>query len=409
MTRILAGDELSTATLRRTKVLKVEGKSRNRKIALILAGVLLVGIAAGYAIKRWWPTAASTQQRILAVLPFDTVGQDPATGALGLGLTETLTAKLVEASDSDAIQVVSPRDLRDQGVKTAEDARREFGTDLVLESSLQRSGQTIRVNCFLVDSKTHRQIAARSITVDAGDTFGLQDRVVSETLDMLPVQIKPEQRRKLNVRQDTQPAAYEAYIRGRGYCRKSDQPEDIDKAVAEFTKAIHIDPNYALGYAALGHSYSVGFQQYGKPNSWVADASRNCQRALSLNPELVEGHVCLGRLFIGSGKYDQAVEEFQRAVRAEPGSEDALFGLAEAYTHLGDVAAAEATYKKAVALRPGILGRVQLAGHILLGTEPLFGCRCSIPEGDSACALETTLVIPIWGRLMLWRDVIRKP
>src|ERR1017187_5594278 len=78
-------------------------------------------------------------------------------------LPEPLTAKLVQASDTDAIQVVSPRDLRDQGVKTAADARREFGTDFVLESSLQRSGQTIRINCYLVDSKTHRQIAARSM------------------------------------------------------------------------------------------------------------------------------------------------------------------------------------------------------------------------------------------------------
>ena len=349
--RILAGDELSTETLRRTSFFEVERKARHRKAALILAAVLLAGVAVGYGVKRWWPTLSSNQQRIMAVLPFDTVGQDPATSALGLGLTETLTAKLVQASDTDAIQVVSPRDLRDQGVKTAEDARREFGTDFVLESSLQRSGQTIRVNCFLVDSKTHRQLAARSITVAANDVFGLQDRVVSETLDMLPAQIKPEQRRKLNVSQDTQPAAYEAYIRGRGYLQEPDS-ENLDKAIAEFTNAIHIDPNYALGYAALGHSYSLGFQQYGKPNSWVADASRNCQRALSLNPELVEGHVCLGRLLIGSGRYDQAVEEFQRAVRAEPGSEDALFGLAEAYTHLGDVAAAEATYKKAVALRP---------------------------------------------------------
>ena len=76
----------------------------------------------------------------MAVLPIDTVGQDPATSALGLGLAETVTAKLVQASDSDAIQVVSSRDLRDKGIKTAEDARREFGTNLVLESSLQRSG-----------------------------------------------------------------------------------------------------------------------------------------------------------------------------------------------------------------------------------------------------------------------------
>ena len=367
LTRILAGDELSTATLRRTTVIEVERKARNRKAALILAGVLLAGIATGYAVKRWWPTAASTQQRILAVLPFDTVGQDPATGALGLGLTETLTAKLVEASGSDAIQVVSPRDLRDQGVKTAEDARREFGTDFVVEGSLQRSGNTIRIDCYLVNSKTHRQIAARSITVASDDVFGLQDQVVSETLGMLPVQIKAEQRRKLSVSQDTQPAAYEAYIRGRGYMQEINQPDDIDKAVAEFTKAIHIDPNYALGYAALGHSYSVGFQQYGKPNSWVADASLNCQRALSLNPELVEGHVCLGRLFVSSGKYDRAVEEFQRAVRAEPGNEDALFGLAEAYTHLGDVAAAESTYKKAVALRPGYWGVYSWLGTFYSG------------------------------------------
>ena len=366
LTRILAGDELSTAPLHRSKVLEVEGRSRNRKIALILAGVLLVGVAAGYAIKRWWPTAATTQQRILAVLPFDTVGQDPATGALGLGLTETLTAKLAEASASDGIQVVSPRDLRDQGVKTAADARREFGTDLVLESSLQRSGQTIRVNCFLVDSKTHRQIAARSITVDAGDTFGLQDQVVSETLDMLPVQIKPEQRRKLNVRQDTQPAAYEAYIRGRGYLQEPGS-ENLDKAIAEFTKAIHIDPNYALGYALLGNSYWLGFQQYAKPNDWVANASRNCQKALSLNPELVAGHVCMGRLLTGSGKYDQAVEQFQQAIAAEPGSEDALTGLAEAYTHLGDFTAAEATYKKAVALRPEYWGVYSWLGAFYSG------------------------------------------
>ena len=366
LTRILSGDELATETVRRTKVFEVQRKARNRKAALILAAVLLAGIAAGYGVKRWWPQQASAKQRIMAVLPFDTVGQDPATSALGLGLTETLTAKLVQASDTDAIQVVSPRDLRDQGVKTAEDARREFGTDLVLESSLQRSGQTIRVNCYLVDSKTHRQIAARSMTVDAGDTFGLQDRVVSETLDMLPVRIDPEQRRKLNVRQDTQPAAYEAYIRGRGYLQEPDS-EDLDKAIAEFTKAVHIDPNYALGYAALGNSYWLGFQQYPKPTDWVRNASRNCQKALSLNPELVAGHICEGRLLTGSGKYDQAVEEFQRALGAEPSSEDALLGLADAYTHLGDFAAAESTYKKAVALRPAYWGVYSWLGAFYLG------------------------------------------
>ena len=354
--RLLAGDELSTETLRRTTVVEVERKARNRKAALILAAVLLAGIAVGYAVKRWWPVAPSTRQRIMAVLPFDTIGQDPATSALGLGLTETLTAKLVQASDTDAIQVVSPRDLRDQGVKTAEDARREFGTDFVLESSLQRSGQTIRINCYLVDSRTHRQVAARSITVDANDVFGMQDQVVRETLDMLPARIEPEQRRKLNVRQDTQPAAYEAYIRGRGYLQEYEKPENIDSAIAEFNQALKIDPGYALAYAGLGKAYLTGFQQFDKGKQWVANASANCERALSLSPELLEGHICLGNIFNGTGKYDKAVEEFQGALRSEPSSEDALRGLADAYTNLGNFAAAESTYKKAIALRPNYWG-----------------------------------------------------
>src|ERR1019366_1141855 len=295
---------------------------------------------------------SSNQQRIMAVLPFDTAGQDPATSALGLGLTETLTAQLVQASDTDAIQVVSPRDLRHRGVKTAEDARREFGTDFVLESSLQRSGQTIRINCYLVDSKTHRQIAARSITMDANDAFGLQDRVVSETLDMLPAQIKPEQRRKLNVRPVTQPAAYEAYIRGRGYLQEYEKPENIDSAIAEFNQALKIDPNYAPAYAGLGEGYWIGYQQLNRGKDWLSDASASCQKALALAPDLSPGHACIGNVLFGTGKYEQAVKQYERALEIDPNSDYTLGQLADAYQKLGNPGAAEAAYKKAIALRP---------------------------------------------------------
>ena len=111
------------------------------------------------------------------MLPIDTVGQDPATSALGLGLTETVTAKLVQASDNDSIQVVSPRDLRDQGVKTAEEARREFGTDLVLESSLPAHGPdwsastAILSTLKLVGNWPPRRSKPRST-----DAFALQDQ-----------------------------------------------------------------------------------------------------------------------------------------------------------------------------------------------------------------------------------------
>jgi serine/threonine-protein kinase len=337
----------------------VSGQRSRRWLALTIVFVLLVivAMAAGYLWREVRHVSqAPLQQKILAVLPIDAVGLDPATSALGLGLTETVTAKLAQASGSDAIQVVSPRDLRDQGVKTAEDARQTFGTDFVLESSLQRSGHTIRINSYLVDSKTHRQLAAKTIEAEVGDPFDLQDKVVSATLDMLPARINAEERRKLEVRQDTQPAAYEAYIRGRGYLQAYEKPENIDNAVAEFSQAIKIDPNYALAYAGLGNAYWAQFRRLDKGNEVAAKASSNCEKALSLNPELVEGHICLGNVLNGQGQYEKAVEQFKRAVESNGENDEALHGLAEAYTNLGNFSAAEATYKRAIALRPNYWG-----------------------------------------------------
>jgi serine/threonine-protein kinase len=340
---------------------------------LVLSLVLIAGIAAGIVfrnrIMEWFGRGGGTtaQQKIMAVLPFDAVGEDAATSALGLGLMETLTAKLVEASNSDAIQVVAPRDLRDHGVKTAEDARREFGTDLVLESSLQKSGHTIRINCYLVDSRTHRQIAAKTIEAEVGDPFGLQDRVVGAALDMLPTKINPETRKALVARRDTRPAAYEAYVRGRGYLQEFKNPEDIDKAVNEFKQAITIDPSYALAYAALGNAYRLGFQEFSRGKEWVSGASTNCEKALSLSPQLVEGHICLGNVLNGTGQYAKAIEEFQQALQSDPSSENALVGLGKAYTNSGNLQAAESTYKNAIALRPNYWGVYSSLGSFFLG------------------------------------------
>ncbi len=339
---------------------------RHRRLAVVLAGVLLLGVVAGVVAWKWlWP--AKVQQKIMAVLPIDTVGQDPSTSALGLGLTETVAAKLQQASSADAIQVISPQDLRDQGAKTAEDVRRMFGTDFVLESSLQRSGQTIRINCYLVDSRTHRQLDAKTIEAEATDPFGLQDKVVSAVLDMLPAHIGPADRRKLYVTQDTQPAAYEAYIRGRGYLQAYEKPENIEAAVSEFSQAIKIDPNYALAYAGLGDAYWTEFRRLDKGNEFVTKASTNCEKALSLNADLVEGHVCLGNLLNGTGQYEKAVEQFNRALGSNPQNSEALRGLADAYTNLGNLAAAESTYKKAIDLRPNYWGVYSWLGLFYYG------------------------------------------
>ena len=327
---------------------------RGTLLALAIALLIVAGVAfIGY---RHLSKIAPPRQQIMAVLPFEAVGQDKATSALGRGLTDTVAAKLVQASHVDMIQVVSPSDLLQQGVRTADEARREFGTDLVLEGTLERSGGMIRINCYLVDSKTRRQLAARTITVRATDSFGLQDQVVSEVLALLPAQINPEERRAFVADRDTQPDAYESYIRGRGYLLEYEKPENIDSAITEFEHAIQIDPGYAPAYAALGQAYWIGYDQLNKGKQWFAKASINCNKAQSSNSSLAEGHTCLGNVYYGSGDYEAAVTEYQQALDLDPNNDYTLGQLADAYQKLANPAAAEAAYKKAISLRPNYWG-----------------------------------------------------
>ncbi|HEY1732522.1 MAG TPA: tetratricopeptide repeat protein [Terriglobales bacterium] len=364
--RLLAGGEIATDTLRQSQVLEVSANRRRRQFVLAFLTVLLVGLLIGYFVKRWQPPPPG-RQKILAVLPIETVGQDAATNALGLGLTETLTAKLVQASDNTSIQVVSPRDLRDQKVKTAADARREFGTDYVLESSLQRAGQTMRINCYLVDSRTHRQLAARTIEADTGDAFKLQDQVVNAALDMLPASINGSQRQALATHQDTQPAAYEAYIRGRGYLLEYEKPENIDNAITEFEQALKVDPKYAPAYAGLGQAYWIGYQQLNRGKDWLDKASASCRTALNLSVQIPDAYTCLGNVFLGTGKYEEAVRQYQHALELDHTNNDALEGIASSYAKLGNPASAEAVYRQAITLRPNYWSVYSWLGEFYTG------------------------------------------
>jgi eukaryotic-like serine/threonine-protein kinase len=323
-----------------------------RKVWGSLTAALVV-ILIALAVFLWRPPKAEAHQKIMAVLPFDAIGENSATSALGVGLMETVATKLVEVGHDDAVQVVSPHELSEKGVKSAADARREFGTDMVLEGSLQQSGDELRITCNLVDSKTGRQIGARTITRDVNAIFSLQDDTVNAALDMLAdARIKMQPQPSPATHPDTQPVAYEAYIRGRGYLEEYEKSENIDNAIAEFNQALKVDPNYAPAYAGLGEAYWIGYDQLNKAKSWLAKASENCKQAVSLNPRMAEGQACLGNVSFSTGKYEEAVALYQRALKLNPESGNTLGQLALAYEKLGNPAAAEPAYKQAVALRP---------------------------------------------------------
>lgn len=319
-----------------------------RRIWIALVAVAVACAIIGFAIRESLIRSQQQRHKLLTVLPFDSSGQDEKTRALISGLTETVSARLAQQWGQN-LQLISTRDVRDQGVKTIEQAWKDFGSDLVLVGDAHRVGDQIRINSSLVDPRTHRQLTARTITADVQDIFGLEDQVAGEIASLLDSEVRTSA--VPVARAQYKPAAYASYLRARGYLSEYQKAENIELAVAELKSAVAVDPDYANAYAVLGQAYLIGYQQMNRSADWVTLAQQNCQKSESVR-ETAEGRICLGLIYNQTGKYQLAVPEFERAVQIDQSNEDGLRGLADAYGKLGNAAGAEAAYRKAISLRP---------------------------------------------------------
>ena len=295
-----------------------------------------------------WPTKPPLpEKKNLAVLPFVPAADDPEARAFSRGLTQTLTAKLTQLTDRYPIQVVSPSEIGKLSTASVAQARSELGVNLVLEGSFHQSGSRTRVVYNLVDARTQRVLRADTITADTADPFVLEDRVVDSAVHALDLELNAQERNALATHGTSQPAAYDFYLRGRGYLQEYQKPENVESAIELFHRALESDPKFALAYAGLGESY---WQKYevSHDREWVAKALEACQLAGSGG----YGYACLGTVYNGTGKYEEAATEFQRAVQADATSDDAYRGLAFAYEHMGKMEEAEKTYRSAIRVRP---------------------------------------------------------
>jgi serine/threonine-protein kinase len=330
---------------------------RVRNLAVALLAVIV--LAAGAVIIPPWRERMRgspgiepiPRERQLAVLPFEVVGADPSAKAFSDGLTETLTAKLAQLTTRHDLQVVPASEVRNRKVASSESARAELGVNLILTGSLQQTGGMARVTYELVDTRSHRQLRADTITIAAADPFAGEDQVVDSVLRMLELELQPAERQNLGTHGTQVADAYDFYLQGRGYLQNYDKVENLQNAIAAFQRALTTDPNYALAYAGLGQTYWMKYRE-SKETQWVDPARQACEHALALDTRLAVAHVCLGAIASGTGQYEKAVKEFAMAGETEPTTDDAYRGLGEAYQNLGNLAEAEKTYRRAIALRP---------------------------------------------------------
>lgn len=281
----------------------------------------------------------------LAVLPVSVEGGDPEATAFAHGLIDTLTGRLGQLTEQRSLDIIPASEIAAKRVDSIENARQEFGANVVLRVSIHRSGDMVRISPVLLDARTHRQLRARVITDSMTNPFALEDRVADVVVQELGLELAPQEEQILQLRGTDKADAYQFYLQGIGYLRQIEKPENIDTSITLLQRALQRDTGFGSAYAGLGEAYWAKYERL-RDAKWIGEAIGMCKRAATAGNAGVDGDVCLGMVFNGQGKYEQGVQYYQEALDIDKGNELAYAGLAAAYEGLDQRKEAEETLKK---------------------------------------------------------------
>jgi serine/threonine-protein kinase len=362
--RFLHPAEISQ-TLRKKNPIPVgqAGTSSHKKLVrgwiVVLAGILLCAALAGALLWNSFrtnqPQLARKSEHRVAVLPFTVIKNDPESQAFANGLAETMAAGISPLAREHSLQVIPIAELRARQITTVEKAREEFGADVVITGSLQRSGRLERVTVVLIDAAARKQLGGNTVDFFHEDPFAMEDHIVANVLFMLEIKPTREEEARLISHGTVYPQAYSNYLKGLGYLQDYEKPESIESAIEILSSTLNLDPNYGSAYAALGEAYWFKYED-SHNKDWVRQAREACERSVRLQPGMAEAHACLGNLYEGTGQFEKAAEEFNLARELDPADASAYRGLAKAYESLQQTQKAEEIFQQAIRLMPQYWG-----------------------------------------------------
>ena len=315
----------------------------SRKRLWVAVAVALLAVSALLVRQRYVRRHPNLSGENLVVLPFAAVGERPDEVAYCDGFTVTVTTRLAQVP---SLPVTPYFEVRDNHVRGVEDARAQLGASLVLIPTWQRLGDTIRITLALVDTRTNHQLQARIVDGSAGNLFALQNRVVEAAVGLLDVERPAPESEGTK-----ESAAYDDYIRGRGYLQRFADSKSVESAIQAFKSALRRDSKYGLAHAGMGEAYWRKFDLT-RDEALVKQARDECTIAVNSGTAGAEAQICLGLVDNGTGHYEQGAEEFRHASELEPTSDAAYVGLAQSYAGLNRPQDAEKTYRQAIALHP---------------------------------------------------------
>lgn len=360
--------------------------SRVEGLRWLLAAFTVLAVAAfglGVAMQGRFKGTPPVQ---LAVLPFETIPDDPENRDFSSGLVQTLCSALTQlGSLKSGLQVVPFNEVHQAGVSSPRAALKVFGANRVITGSVQRQGTRLRVILNLVDSAGPRLLSSAKIDHTAGDIYTLQDELASQTASMLQVSLPAAAQAALSAGQTRVEGAYESYLRGLGKLARFDKQENLDGAIVDFEAALEKDKAYALAFAGLAEAYWRKYD-HTKVERWKDRALEENALALKFGSGVPRVHLVAGLIASGTARLDEAMDHFQKVVERDPANTEVYFGLAQVCEAQANPAGAEKNYKIAIQRIPQYW-----AGYNRLGT---FYTRLSRYEDALNCFKKAAELTP---------------
>jgi TolB-like protein/Flp pilus assembly protein TadD len=354
--------ELTPEGIKRTEDVDLSKSVRRktgRKLDFFIIAVLLLVIAI-LVFQRLRPNVSpaisSALEKSIAVLPFDNLSRDPDNAYFSDGIQDEILTKLAGIGDLKVISRKSTAKYK----STPEDLKtvaRELGVATVLEGSVQRAGDKVRVNVQLLDARIDTHLWAKSYDRDLKDVFAVESEVAQEIADTLRAKLSPSQSDALAAAPTRDTEAYDLFLKGEYEERQAEgvlDPEPFDRAQTFYRQALTRDPNFALAHARLANSRLYWHWFIGPLTSaQLAEVKSDIDHALAIAPTLPDAHLALGEFYYwGYRDYDAGLRELDRALELQPSSSNSRNTRAAIYRRRGEWQRALAEFDRAAELDP---------------------------------------------------------
>jgi TolB-like protein/Tfp pilus assembly protein PilF len=363
---------------------------RRNVIMLVATGVMASAIAGFFLLPRI--SSARKIDKSIAVLPFENLSDDKENAYFADGIQDDVLTNLSKIGDLKVISRTSVMPYRGK-TSNVREIGKALGVATILEGSVRRIGNRVRVNVQLINAENDEHMWAEHYDRDKNDVFAIQTDLAQKIANELRAKLSPSEKQQIERKPTENGEAYLAFVQAHNLQNAYEDFEKLKQSEQLYERAISLDPNFALAFARYSQLESWILRNFDRTPERREKSRTLAERALQLQPDLPEAHLALGfSYYYGDDNYDAALEQFEIAQRGLPNESEGYLAIGAIQRRQGKWAESTANLEKAASLNPKDVWPLQ---NLVFNYQMLRNFDAANKTIDRALALNPTALGPL--------------